>query len=77
MFIDAVREFRDAYRKLNKAPVRASTLELVRDDYRDNIVQQRARLIRQSAKPHEFTFLMTEAGKTDIGKIRSGRHRWA
>src|SRR5215469_12894957 len=36
MFIDAMREFRDAYRKLNEAPIQASTLKAVTDDYRNN-----------------------------------------
>src|SRR5215469_1647927 len=35
MFIDAMREFRDAYRKLNEAPIQASTLKAVTDDYRN------------------------------------------
>lgn len=36
MFIDAMREFRDAYRKMNTTVLPASTLDAVRDDYRDS-----------------------------------------
>src|SRR5215472_18474219 len=36
MFIDAMREFRDAHAKLNKAPLRASTVDAVREDYSQN-----------------------------------------
>src|SRR5271165_586982 len=36
MFIDAMREFRSAYLKLNKKPVSAETLEAVREDYQNN-----------------------------------------
>ena len=51
MFIDAMREFRDAYRKLNKAPVQATTLDAVREDYRDHFYpeMQKLRIAR-----HEF-----------------------
>lgn len=44
MFVDAMREFRDAYRKVNKAPVRASTLDAVREDYRDNFYPEMQKL---------------------------------
>jgi class 3 adenylate cyclase len=50
MFIDAMREFRDAYRKLNKAPLQASTLDAVREDYRDNFYpeMQKLKMARQN-----------------------------
>ena len=50
MFIDAMREFRDSYRKLNKKPIQAETLEAVREDYRKNFYpeMQRLRIARQS-----------------------------
>jgi class 3 adenylate cyclase len=44
MFIDAMREFRAAYRKMGKAPVRASTPDAVRDDYRDNFYPEMQKL---------------------------------
>ena len=44
MFIDAMREFRDAYNELNKAPVPASTLDAVREDYRDNFYPEMQKL---------------------------------
>lgn len=50
MFIDAMREFRDAYRELNKAPVSASTMDAVRDDYREHFYpeMQKLSMARQS-----------------------------
>ena len=44
MFIDAMREFRDAYRKMNKAPLRASALDAVREDYRDHFYPEMQKL---------------------------------
>ena len=44
MFIDAVREFRDAYTRLNRAPLQASTLDAVREDYRDNFYPEMRKL---------------------------------
>jgi len=50
MFIDAMREFRDAYRKLNETPVDSSTLKAVTDDYSDNFYpeMQKLGMARQS-----------------------------
>ena len=50
MFIDAMREFRDAYRKLNETPVESSTLKAVTDDYSDNFYpeMQKLGMARQS-----------------------------
>ena len=49
MFVDAMREFRDAYRKMNNAPLQASTLDAVREDYRDNFYpeMQKLKMARQ------------------------------
>lgn len=44
MFIDAMREFRDAYRKMNKVPLQASTLDAVREDYRDHFYPEMQKL---------------------------------
>ena len=44
MVIDAMREFRDTYGKLNKAPLQASTLDAVREDYRDNFYPEMQKL---------------------------------
>jgi class 3 adenylate cyclase len=54
MFIDAMREFRDAYRKMNKAPIRASTLNAVRDDYNDHFYpeMQKLNMARQDAQAY-------------------------
>ena len=54
MFIGAMREFRDAYRKLNKAPLQASTLDAVRDDYRDHFYpeMQKLKMARQDFKAY-------------------------
>ena len=50
MFIDAMREFRDAYATLNKAPLPASTVDAVREDYRQNFYpeMQKLGIARQS-----------------------------
>jgi len=40
MVIDAMRQFRDAYRKLNQAPLEAKTMDAVREDYRDHFYPQ-------------------------------------
>jgi class 3 adenylate cyclase len=44
MFIDAMREFRNAYRKMNRAPLPASTLDAVREDYRDHFYPEMVKL---------------------------------
>src|SRR4051812_787952 len=44
MFIGAMREFRDAYGELNKAPLRASTLDAVRANYRDDFYPEMRKL---------------------------------
>src|SRR5215831_11402135 len=44
MFVDAMRDFLRAYNKLNKAPVRASVLEGVQADYRDNFYPEMQKL---------------------------------
>ena len=44
MFIAAMRDFSKAYRKMNKAPVRAGVLDAVREDYRVNFYPQMQRL---------------------------------
>jgi hypothetical protein len=50
MFVDAMREFRDAYRKLNEGPVKESTLDAVREDYRDHFYpeMQKLKMARQN-----------------------------
>jgi class 3 adenylate cyclase len=44
MFIEAMREFRDAYRQLNKSPLQAKTLDAVREDYRDRFYPEMQKL---------------------------------
>src|SRR3974390_527718 len=50
MFIDAMRDFREAYRKMNKRPVRPAVSNAVREDYKDNFYpeMQRLNMARQS-----------------------------
>ncbi len=36
MFIDAMKEFREAYRKMDAAPIPANSLDAVRKDYQDH-----------------------------------------
>ena len=50
MFMDAMREFRDAYATLNKVPLQASTVDAVREDYRQNFYpeMQKLGIARQS-----------------------------
>src|SRR5215469_15778692 len=44
MFIEAMREFRDAYQKMNAAPILPSTMDAVREDYRENFYPEMERL---------------------------------
>ena len=44
MFIEAMRDFSKAYRKMNKAPVRAKVLDAVHEDYRANFYPEMQRL---------------------------------
>jgi class 3 adenylate cyclase len=44
MFVDAMREFREAYRKLNKRPVKPAMLNAVREDYQENFYPDMQRL---------------------------------
>src|SRR5215469_652468 len=44
MFIDAMREFRDADRKMNQIPLQPSTLDAIREDYRTNFYPEMERL---------------------------------
>jgi class 3 adenylate cyclase len=44
MFIDAMREFRDAYRKANKTPLNPSTVDAVVEDYRKNFYPEMQKL---------------------------------
>jgi class 3 adenylate cyclase len=44
MFIDAMREFREAYGKMNAVPLESSTLDAVREDYRENFYPEMERL---------------------------------
>jgi class 3 adenylate cyclase len=55
MFIDAMRQFRDAYRKLDKTPLQASTLDAVREDYRDNFYPEMQKL--KMARPDFQAYL--------------------
>jgi class 3 adenylate cyclase len=50
MFIDAMKQFRTAYRKLNRKPISAETLEAVREDYQNNFYpeMQKLGIARQS-----------------------------
>jgi class 3 adenylate cyclase len=51
MFIEAMREFRDAYRQLNKSPLQAKTLDAVREDYRDRFYPE---MLRLKMARHDF-----------------------
>lgn len=44
MFIDAMREFNVAYRKMNAAPASAATVTAVREDYREHFYPEMQRL---------------------------------
>jgi class 3 adenylate cyclase len=50
MFIEAMRDFSKAYRKMNRAPIRAGVLDAVHEDYRVNFYpeMQRLGMARQS-----------------------------
>src|SRR5215472_1954088 len=50
MFIDAMREFRDAYRKMNKRPVPPAIDKAVQEDYKENFYpeMQKLNMARQS-----------------------------
>src|SRR3974390_1578877 len=54
MFIDAMREFRDAYRKMEAIPLQASTLDAVRADYRDKFYpeMQKLNMARQDSQAY-------------------------
>jgi class 3 adenylate cyclase len=44
MFIDAMREFQHAYKKMNKTPIRASVVAAVNEDYRDKFYPEMQKL---------------------------------
>jgi class 3 adenylate cyclase len=44
MFIEAMREFRDAYRKMNTVALQPSMLDAVREDYRENFYPEMEKL---------------------------------
>jgi hypothetical protein len=44
MFIDAMREFQHAYKKMNKTAIRASVVAAVNEDYRDNFYPEMQKL---------------------------------
>ncbi len=44
MFIDAMREFRTAYRKMDTAPIPAEALDAVREDYQQNFYPEMQKL---------------------------------
>ena len=44
MFIDAMKEFRAAYRKMDKAPIPAHALDAVREDYQQNFYPEMQKL---------------------------------
>ncbi|HKF46670.1 MAG TPA: adenylate/guanylate cyclase domain-containing protein [Terracidiphilus sp.] len=50
MIVDAMRSFRDAYRKMNKLPVKPSMRDAVREDYQEKFFpeMQRLNMARQS-----------------------------
>jgi class 3 adenylate cyclase len=55
MFIDAAREFRAAYRKLDAAPIPAGTQAAVRADYEENVYPEMQEL--NLARPHVEDYL--------------------
>jgi class 3 adenylate cyclase len=57
MFIDAAREFRAAYRKLNAASIPADTQAAVRADYQENFYPEMQKL--NLARPHVEEYLPT------------------
>ena len=54
MLIDAMREFRGAYQAMNQAPLPASTLDAVRENYRDEFYpeMQKLNMARQSLQAY-------------------------
>jgi class 3 adenylate cyclase len=60
MFIDAIREFRTSYQKLDKTPIRAEVLKAVLEDYRSRFYPEMQKL--NLARPHvEDYFPVTPA----------------
>lgn len=60
MFIDAAREFRAAYRKLNAASIPADTQAAVRADYQENFYPEMQKL--NLARPHVDDYLPISPG---------------
>ena len=54
MFIDAMREFRAAYLKMDKAPIPAGTLDGVREDYRNHFYPDMQRLKMARPRMEEY-----------------------
>jgi hypothetical protein len=54
MFIDAMREFRAAYLKMDKAPIPAGALDGVREDYRNHFYPDMQRLKMARPRMEEY-----------------------
>jgi class 3 adenylate cyclase len=54
MFIDAMREFRAAYRKMDAAPIPATALDSVREDYQQHFYPDLQRLHMARARVEEY-----------------------
>jgi class 3 adenylate cyclase len=54
MFIDAMREFRNAYRRMDEAPIPADALEGVREDYQHNFYPEMQKLKMARGRVEEY-----------------------
>lgn len=73
MFIEAMREFRAAYFKMDKAPIPARALDAVREDYRNHFYPDMQRL--KMARPRMQEYLpFTVRRKPDLGRAGATRH---
>jgi class 3 adenylate cyclase len=61
MFIDAMREFRAAYLKMDKAPIPAAALDGVREDYRNQFYPDMQRLKMARPRMQEYLPLTSAA----------------
>lgn len=54
MFIDAMREFRSAYRRMDESPIPAKALDAVREDYQQNFYPEMLKLKMARARVEDY-----------------------
>src|SRR5580704_16552195 len=54
MFVDAMREFRDAYRRMDAAPIPSESLDAVREDYQDHFYPEMQKLKIARARVEDY-----------------------